>query len=78
MPRNLLYLGERLPKPNYNRNLSVPNKLLPQVHTANPELERHKESVGSKQEPRSMEQNLRKQLHDKVSAVLDDVTEKNI
>ena len=26
IPRNLQNLGERLPKPNYNRNLSVPSK----------------------------------------------------
>ena len=32
VPRNLLNLGERLPKPNYHRNQSVPSKL-PQVGT---------------------------------------------
>lgn len=36
VPRNLLNLGERLPKPNYLRNQSVPSKL-PQVGAGEPD-----------------------------------------
>lgn len=66
VPRNLHNLGERLPKPNYNRNLSVPSKFPMLISPDSDKINEMRSDIAS------IPPSVRQALHEKVTSALEE------